>query len=455
VLKKVKSIIEEYNMIIPGETVTVGVSGGADSVCLLLNLIEYSKKVPILINVVHINHLIREEAGEDASFVRDLCEKYDLPFYLFEEKVEEIAKDKGISTEEAGRNIRYMRFSEISKGGKIAVAHNSNDVAETVLFNIFRGTGIEGLASLEPVNGNIIRPLLNVTREEIEEYLDKKKQSFVIDKTNKTELYARNKIRNTILPYAEEKIVEGATEHISALSNKMRLIRHYIEKQTQACFEKAVTLRDDEMIINIEEFCQLEELMQQEVILLSLEKLTSGRKDIGEKHIAAILSIVAGEGEKRVDLPYGLEAVKHYDSLIIRKRKNKDDKEEKLGVKINGEGVFSLGKYGQIKSRIFSYDRNMSIERNTYTKWFDYDKIINCLEVRNRVSKDYLTVNSQMSKKALKDYFIDEKIPREKRDSIPVVADGSQIVWVIGYRISEAYKVTDNTKTIIELVYID
>lgn len=225
-LKKIEEFITKYNMISPGDTVTVGVSGGADSVCLLLNLISYSNKVPFSIKVVHINHLIREEAGEDAAFVEKLCRKYELPFFLYEEPVENIAKEEGISTEEAGRKVRYSRFSEISDGGKIAVAHNSNDVAETVLFNIFRGTGLEGLASLEPVNGNIIRPLLGVTRQEIEEYLCKHNQTFVTDKTNLMDTYSRNRIRNSILPYAEENIVNGATEHVAALSEKMRLVRH-------------------------------------------------------------------------------------------------------------------------------------------------------------------------------------------------------------------------------------
>lgn len=452
-LKKVENNINEYRMIDSGDTVTVGVSGGADSVCLLMNLIEYAKKIPFSIKVVHINHLIREEAGEDALFVRGLCEKYNIPFFLFEEPVEEIAKERGISTEEAGRNIRYQRFYEISNGGKIAVAHNSNDVSETVLFNIFRGTGLEGLASLEPVNGNIIRPLLDVTRAEIEEYLDRKEQSYITDKTNMTDLYARNKIRNNILPYAEENIVEGATEHVAALSKKMRLIRHYIEKRTLECFEIVVTKQDEEMVINVKAFNTLETLMQQEVILLVLERLTTGRKDIGERHVEAILSIVDSEGEKKVDLPYNLEAVKQYDRLLIRKRRNIKDEAQKLCVQIANDGEYSLGKYGHIRARIFPYDSSMSIERNTYTKWFDYDKIIKCLEVRNRGAGDYLTVNSQMAKKNLKDYLIDEKIPKETRDTIPVIADGSHILWVIGHRISEAYKVTDKTKTIIELVY--
>lgn len=452
-LKKIEEFITKYNMISPGDTVTVGVSGGADSVCLLLNLISYSNKVPFSIKVVHINHLIREEAGEDAAFVEKLCRKYELPFFLYEEPVENIAKEEGISTEEAGRKVRYSRFSEISDGGKIAVAHNSNDVAETVLFNIFRGTGLEGLASLEPVNGNIIRPLLGVTRQEIEEYLCKHNQSFVTDKTNLMDTYSRNRIRNSILPYAEENIVNGATEHVAALSEKMRLVRHFIESQARICYEEKVKRLEDARSICISSLLEMDELMQKEIVLLILEELTSGRKDIGEKHIDAIFSILSKSGEKKVDLPYNLEAVKQYDRLIIRRKAIID--KDAIQIFIEGEGKYNLGKAGLLKVRIFSYDSGQHISQNTYTKWFDYDKIINCLEVRNRLSKDYLTVNNQLATKTLKDYMIDEKIPKEIRDTIPVVADGSHILWVIGHRISEAYKITDKTKTVIELEYIE
>lgn len=452
-LKKVESLITKYNMISSGDTVTVGVSGGADSVCLLLNLIDYSRKVPFSIKVVHINHLIREEAGDDAAFVEDLCRKHELPFFLYEEPVEKIARDEGISTEEAGRKIRYLRFAEISGGGKVAVAHNANDVAETVLFNIFRGTGLEGLASLSPVNGNIIRPLLDVTRQEIEDYLCKQEQTFVVDRTNLQDAYSRNKIRNNILPYAEVNIVNGATEHVVALSEKMRLVRHFIEEQARICYKKVVKELDDARSISISSLLEMDELMQNEVILLVLEELTSGRKDIGEKHIDAIFSIIDKSGEKKVDLPYNLEAVKQYDNLIIR-RKSVSDKGD-LKVLIDGEGEYSLGEAGVLKARIFPYDDSQLISQNTYTKWFDYDKINSCLEVRNRLSKDYLTVNNMLATKFLKDYMIDEKIPKEMRDSVPVVADGSHILWVIGHRISEAYKITDKTKTVIELEYTE
>ena len=170
-------------MIKAGDHVVAGVSGGADSVSLLVLLAKLKEKIPFSLEVVHINHLIRKEAGEDADFVRSLCDTYQIPFTLVTADVESLAKTWGMSTEEAGRKVRYDAFrkalsdSRPTDGksgagkGKIAVAHNSNDRAETILFNLFRGTGPSGMVGIKPVNGEIIRPLLCFSREEIEAYL--------------------------------------------------------------------------------------------------------------------------------------------------------------------------------------------------------------------------------------------------------------------------------------------
>lgn len=451
----VRRYITEYNMISPGDEVVIGLSGGADSVCLFLNLYEYSKEVDFEIKAVHINHMIREEASEDAEFVRDLCKRYNVPFFLFEEQVEKIAKNEGISTEEAGRKVRYERFRQVmeTSAGKVAVAHNSNDVAETVLFNMFRGTGLEGLSSIEPVNGLIIRPLLAVSRAEIEDYLRQKEQSFVTDKTNLTDMYARNKIRNTILPFAEKEIVTGATAHISALSEKMRQVRHFIEAETDKCFSKVAKENGDSIEIDVREFEKLNELMQRQVLLLSMEKLTPYRKDICESHIEQILGIFGKNGEKRVSLPYDLEAVKQYDCLYIRRKS--DNKSLGIEACIIEEGEYNLGCGHSVRVRLFPYDGITKVTENPYTKWFDYDKIINCVKVRNRLAGDYLTINERLDRKSLKDYLMDEKIPREERDSIILITDGDHIMWVVGHRISWAYKVTEKTKQIMEISYLD
>jgi len=450
-IKNFEDTIKRYNMIEEGDTVVAGISGGADSVCMLLNLIEYKKKTDFELKVVHINHLIRKEAAKDAEFVRKLCDEFGIEFILYEEEVEKMAESLGISTEEAGRKIRYERFNEQLTGkGKIAVAHNSNDVAETVLFNIFRGTGPEGLASLEPVNGRIIRPMLEVTRQEIEEYLKLNGRDHVHDATNDTDMYARNKIRNNILPYVEREIVSNATGHIAALSEKMRLVRHYIEARTAEEWDRTAKIENGKVSFDINCLDAEDELIRQELILLALEKLTDGRKDIGEVHVRNILSLLKKEGNKKADLPYGLEAKRVYDELII-------GPEEEAGAvfteyELSDGSVCALPDGKTLRVRFFDRDTEQEIPQKTYTKWFDYDKISNCVKLRSRQTGDYLTVNSLFAHKSLKEYMINCKIPKQERDRIPLIADGDHIMWVVGYRISEYYKVTDDTKHIMEII---
>ena len=450
-IKTVRDYIRQYNMILPKDEIIAGVSGGADSVCMFLQLIEYRKECEFDLKVVHINHMIRNDAGNDADFVKDLCDRNGVEFYLFNEDVIKLSKEKGISTEEAGREVRYERFRQVmsSKRAKIAVAHNKNDVAETVLFNIFRGTGIEGLASLAPVNGNIIRPLLDLSRDEIEAYLIKKEQPFRTDSTNAECDYARNKIRNVMLPYAEKNLSAKSAQHIADLSKKMLLIREYIKKETKKAYLLAVTENEDSSSINLRIFSDLDPMLKREVILLVMERLTPHRKDITGQHVASLLDVIQKEGEKKIDLPYDLEAVKQYDTLTVRK--SIANEKEAFEYDIENGSDIRLKDGRTLSVRIFDRDESALIERKTYTKWFDYDKIVNCVKVRNRRAGDYLTINSDMDKKSLKDYLIDSKVAREKRDSIPVIADDSHILWVVGLRISEYYKVSDTTKRILEI----
>ena len=452
-LETVEEYINRYDMIREGDLVVAGVSGGADSVCMLLQLYEYSKFVDYRLRVVHINHMIREDAPEDAAYVKNLCDERNIPFHYFEENVQEYAVKNGLSTEEAGRILRYADFEKILKeygpDGKVAVAHNRNDVAETVMFNIFRGTGIEGLCSLTPVNGNIIRPLLGVTRESIEDYLREEETEYRTDSTNLANDYARNKIRNVLLPYADANICHNAIDHIADLSDRMCDIKEFIRGHVKEAYENTVTAASDRVTINLTGFNRLEPLLKQEVVLAALDNMTQGRKDIGGVHVNAILDLTGKSGEKRLDLPYDLECVKQYELLTIRKKQ--EQSENRFCVEVEPDSIIVLPNKARARISVIGRDYTREVIQKPYTKWFDYDKISSCLELRTRKSRDYLTINSDMGQKSLKDYLINEKVPREDRDEILVLADGNHVLWVVGYRISEYYKVTDETKSILEI----
>ena len=217
-IRSVEAYMEQHGMIMENDVVVAGVSGGADSVCLFLLLEEYCKKKNAKLVVVHMNHGIRKDASADAAYVEALCKEFSVPFHLYEKDIEKMSKDMGIGTEEAGRKARYEAFEEVLQlyggKGKIAVAHNRGDQAETVLFHLFRGANITGLSGIAPVRENVIRPLLCMERTEIESFLTQKGRSWCIDSTNEENTYTRNKIRNVLIPFAREEICEQTVSAI-------------------------------------------------------------------------------------------------------------------------------------------------------------------------------------------------------------------------------------------------
>jgi len=234
--KKVFSYIDEYQMLLPGERVVAGISGGADSVCLLFVLMEWKRQFGLEPFVVHVNHGIRKEAAEDAHFVEELCGRLNIPFYLRVADIPGIAEESKCSEEEAGRNFRYKAFEEVARevgAAKIAVAHNLNDRGETMLFNLFRGSGLKGLTGIAPVRDEIIRPLLCVSRGEIEHYLAEIHQDYCHDMTNEGDDYTRNRIRHHILNYAEQEIAPGCVQRMGQTADILAETENYLQQQTK------------------------------------------------------------------------------------------------------------------------------------------------------------------------------------------------------------------------------
>ena len=471
-MEKVLGFMEEQNMIEPGDRVAAGVSGGADSVCLLFLLLEYQKRIPFHLAVVHVNHGIRKEAAQDAAYVEKLCEKHQLPFFLYERNVPQIAADRKLSCEEAGRQVRYEAFREVLKQwkpkeklpcedaagtvpgeGKIAVAHHLQDSAETLLFNLFRGTGVWGLTGIRPVREGIIRPLLILRREEIEAYLRQNRISWCIDPTNEEDTYTRNKIRKRILPYVENEIVNGATEHIGATAREMAELTDYLKEEI--CKASSLCLRDEGekgVILRLEDLQQLSSYLQKQVILSALQLAGGTRRNIGRVHIEALLKLMQKNGYKQQYLPGGIIASKEYGILRLQRKGNPGEifcQSPEISVQI--PGTYSLNDESFFEFSLIKKEKIDRIEENQYTKYLDYDKINNCLTLRFRRQGDFLTINEAGQKKSLKEYMIQEKIPAPLRDRLPVIADGSHILWIPGYRISAYYKTDEYTTTCVQM----
>lgn len=443
-MKKVCEYIKLNNLLEKKDNIILGVSGGADSVCLLYIMKELKSEYDLDITAVHINHMIRETAGRDEDFTRNLCEKLGIKFISHKTDCPAISERDGISLEEAGRNERYRLFNEIGEKEygkdkyKIAVAHHMDDLAETLIFNMARGTGINGLASVKCKSGNVIRPLLCVTRAEIEEFLLGAGAEYVNDETNFSDDYARNKIRHKIIPTMNE-ITEKAVNHMASCAGQLGEIEDYLREQTESIWVKYVRESENEVLISDSVLNEHPALVKR-VIHRALTEVAGRARDISAIQIEAVLNLFELQTGRKRDLIYNMEALRVYEGvkIVTKKEVSEEDKENILG-----------RLHFEIKDRDFS----QNIPTDLYTKWFDYDKIKYSLNVRFRHEGDYLTVNDQNAKKLLSDYMTNEKIPSDKRDEIPLLADNDHILWVVGYRISNYYKVTDETKKIVVATY--
>ncbi len=459
-INKVLNYVKEYQMIEAGDIIVAGISGGADSVCLLFVLLEIQKQIPFTLRAVHVNHKIRPDASKDADYVRELCDRQGIPFYLVEEDVESRAKEYGISTEEAGRRIRYRAFGDALEGkkGKIAVAHNSNDRAETMLFHLFRGTGLAGAGGIRPVNGNVIRPVLCLSRKEIEGWLLERNIPFCNDSTNAQDIYTRNRIRHHILAYAEEEICQGAAANMNRTADLLLEAQTYIDRQVKAAIKRCVKAGpgQERVEIWIPELLKEDAYLRGCILLECIGRAAGGRKDITSAHVKSAERLLAGNTNGEIHLPYGLAVYKKYDLGMIQ-RKDAEDKAIMSGQRCLSEhritfpSVLDVPGLGKVEITVFLREYSQNIPQKTYTKWFDYDKITSSAMFRARRQGDYLTINSKMGHKSLQDYFINEKIPRQERDKMYVLADGPHVMWVPGYRMSEYYKVREDTRKIMQV----
>ena len=471
--EKVFHFIREHDMLTPGGRVIVGVSGGADSVCLLFMLLKWAESHPLSLGVVHVNHGIRQEAWRDEQYVEKLCSDHNIAFFPVKADVRGKARAMKISEEEAGRLVRYEAFEQAAQSfgaQRIAVAHNANDRAETMLFHLFRGTGLTGLCGIRPVRDQIIRPILCLERREVEEYLSCRSIPFCSDHTNEEDDYTRNRIRHHILPYAESEVTQGCVSHMGQTADMLAETEDYLKQQTSAARRSCVRQmrpEDDSggIVVDVSCFLGLHMVIRRRLLYLLVKELSPAAKDISYVHIRDVLELFQREGNRGICLPWGIRCRRQYD-VVIMEQAGKAEEEQ------NGEGscagfsvvvgqippqglIVRLPGDQEMEFTVFSCEKTENIPQNRYTKWFDYDKIKKSLVIRPRRSGDYLTIRrkdqEQPAHKPVKDFMITEKIPREHRDDILLLAEEDHVLWVSGYRISEYYKISENTKRILQV----
>lgn len=514
--EKVDSFFKKWKMVQEGDSVLLGISGGADSVCLARYFLAKRETMSLKLYAVHVNHMLRgEEAKRDEEFVRNFCERFHLPLNVEYRNIKEESRQKKCSEEEAGRIARYECFEKYAKEyhcEKIAVAHHQNDAAETILFRMVRGTGAQGMAGILPVNGKIIRPFLCLSRDEIIAVLQNIRQDYVNDSTNTSEEYSRNYIRHRILPEME-KVNERAAEHISELGMQMQELLDYVTPKMDILYKESVTVTESgEVFLPEQAFVKRSLFEQKEILRRMLFEVSGHRKDISLIHVEQLLALMKNKEGKRQNCPYKVLAKRVRDGLILIKQENlnisdknqrnisdKNRKNISLDNQTNNKTDDNknsgeiLQKNGWSKSEDYREkekmkpiylslpmetetietaaseftielpDKNIEISycilpwkggkvaKRDCVKYFDYDKMKCKPCLRTRDTGDYFIMDKEGRRKSLGRYFIDTKIPASERDGQLLLADGSHILWIIGGRISEFYKVSSETKRVLRV----
>lgn len=459
-LEKVRIYAEKWQMLTSEDCVITGVSGGADSVCLLLVLLELQKEMGFEVVAVHVNHGLRgADADADEAFVKQFCAERGVPLETYFADVEGIAKERKQSTEETGREVRREFFEKARckyNGTKIALAHHQNDNAETFLFRLARGTGLKGLGGMAPVRDGFIRPLLCVERNEVEAYLKERGISYCTDATNESNEYTRNRIRNHVIPHMETEVNAKAVEHIAETMEQMRLVQDYLEEQTAYYLKQCVVQTDLGYVVLREKYREIPEVLQPLLLKSVLVWICEKEKDLEGVHVRQLRELFDKQTGRKIDLPYQMEARRVYDGVeIYQKAEEQDSSSDEVCVDLQNAEASYNWENKTIQCRILN---KMQIDGETleksHTKRFDCAIIKHGIIFRTRRPGDYITIHPDGRTQKLKTYFINEKIPQKERDKILLVADGSHILWIVGYRVNCAYETKENTKCVLE-IHID
>ena len=447
--QKAFKFIDEYHLIEKGDNVLGALSGGADSIFLLSFLIKFKKRFGIEVAGFHLNHKLRgKSADTDEKFCSDFCKQNKIKFICVKKDVKSYAKKLKVSVEEAGREIRYLELNKAAdKIGctKIATAHNSSDNVETILLNFIKGAGIKGLSGIPVRRDNIIRPILCLTSEEIRQYLKKNKIPFRVDESNLDSDYERNFLRNEIIPKLKQRLNPRLEEKISNTSKIISEINSFIEKQVEQLSREAVTLEGKVLRINTKTISKLD----RSFLSIFLKSVIENRFNIelSSENIYALVELVNSQVGKAVHLKENIIASKERNELTIgRKHSVKSEKainKIKVGQALNvGGKIISIS---EVNRKIFKFTPNKSVE------FISAEGLSNVFEIRRWKDGDKFQPIGMKGTKKISDFLSDEKISSIIKKEHLVLTNSGKIVWVIGLRIDERFKVTPETKKSLKL----
>lgn len=440
---KILKCIESYTMLNQNDSVIVGVSGGADSMCLLHYLFSLRESLNINIIAAHINHCIRgDEALRDENFVKEYCQSKGIPFVLKRIDIPKLSEELSIGTEECGRRERYRFFNELAEkhNAKVATAHTASDNVETVLLNITRGSGLKGLRGIPPTRGRIIRPLINLTRAEIEEYCDKNNVPYITDSTNFSHDYTRNKIRLDVIP-----VLKGINPRLENTFSRLTETVTQDELFLSGLADKAMKRAFNGKGYRTEILRELSPSVRVRVIVKLCEE--HSLRMLEKRHIELITDIINKQCGG-VSLPNRLYADASQHIFRIYKKQEQEIFDSVPLISINkikhNNAIFDITTI-----KINDFKINEKINKKVFENALDCDIINDNTVLRLREPGDYFRMRGSGLKKSLKKLFNELRVPREKRDRMLLIANGSEVLWIEDIGVSKTSLITDNTDNIV------
>lgn len=467
ILPECKDFCREENLLQLGDRVLLAVSGGPDSLALLDIFDRLKDDWNLDIGVFHLNHCLREAAAEEAEFVKEVCEARNIPCWLEKVDVKDVKEKKGSSLEETAREIRLALLCKYAKKKEmdaVALGHQANDRAETVIFNLIRGAGLPGLTGISPKSYHrdypFIRPLLKFTKDQLENYCHERSLEPRIDSSNFSTDYDRNKIRQELIPYLEKNF---NPELISILNSTADLIsseNEFLQELAKKVFvQYSKMVKEHRIDLEIEPLKEVDMVLRRRVWRITISKLKGSTEGYYKDNFAMLEDIINNsadkEGNKTYHLPGQIIVQQEYGVLSFRDEvwQERQKRYTTFSIIVETPGKVELPDGRLLQFAITNLPENwQSIVTDENICLVDNDKISWPLNVRNRKAGDKFKPLGMTGSKKIKDFFIDEKIPTDRRDKIPLVVDNrDRIVWVAGMRCGDNFKVTSDTQKVLKI----
>lgn len=456
IVDKIKETIKKYRMLSPGDRVLVAVSGGPDSVCLLSVLQALAKEFDLALQVAHLDHMFRgKESADEALFVANLAKKLGIPATLEQIDVPAFCRERGLSSQEGAREVRYaflQRIAEKKGSCRIALGHTSDDQAETVIMRLLRGAGTSGLSAIPPVRDSIIRPLINITRDEVMRSLEETGLAYVMDPSNFKPVYTRNRVRLEIMPVLK-RFNPRIVETLAAEAGLLRDEDEAIDRHCAALADSILVRKENDLFIKRAGFNILPPAFKRRLLKKASDLAGVKSSGLSLDQIDEAIAFMAGARTGRtMNLPYGLTLGREYDTFFMRPGSGTIE----FCIQLVVPGLTAISELGfaveaGIQDTILGVagglEETPSSDNYVWQALFDYDKIGPLLTLRSRRSGDWFCPTGMGGKsKKIQDYFVDEKVPRRKRDIIPLLCSGEDILWVVGMRTDERFQPGTGTK---------